>query len=105
MERDPNHTSFWNIADDYIMAGEVEEGTMMGHHCLRAVPGGQFVATVDRSSGVLIVKLPVERVNELIRNGHGAAFAPAGRVFKEWVEVPDQGRWAVLIDESIAFVG
>lgn len=106
MERDPRHEAFWDIADRFITAGSVVEGTMMGHHCLRAATGGGFVATVERSSGDLVVKLDRARVQELIDTGEGRPFAPAGKVFREWVAVeghaPD--RWADLIEESIGFV-
>ena len=46
MERNPDHRAFWALADDLIAEGKVEEGTMMGHHCLRSTQGGGFVATV-----------------------------------------------------------
>jgi len=107
MERNPDHERFWAVADEFIVTGRVEEGTMMGHHCLRATPGGGFVATVERSSGNLVVKLPEDRVADLIRSGRGLAFAPARKVFKEWVAIPsyDAERWSGLIEESIGFVG
>ena len=106
MERRSDHERFWDVADEFIATGRVEEGTMMGYHCLRATPTGGFVATVDRSTGSLVVKLPKERVAELVDSGGGLPFAPAGKTFREWVEIPayDAGDWAQLIDESIAFV-
>lgn len=80
---------------------------MMGHPCLRATSGGGFVATVERSSGNLVVKLPKDRVTDLIGSGEGLAFAPAGKVFSEWVAIPKYSaeRWTELIEKSIAFVG
>ena len=53
------------------------------------------------------MKLPKERVDELIEAGLGETFAPAGRVFKEWVLVPDANRrrWPKLLRDGIAFVG
>ncbi|GMQ85857.1 MAG: hypothetical protein BMS9Abin07_1425 [Acidimicrobiia bacterium] len=107
MKRDADHDRFWNIADDFIATGQVEEGTMMGHHCLRATVGNGLVATVERSSGNLVVKLPRDRVTDLVGSGGGVAFAPAGKVFKEWVAIPayDPDRWSELITESISFVG
>ena len=107
MERHPDHQRFWSVADEFIASGRVEEGTMMGHSCLRATPDGQFVATVERSSGDLVVKLPQYRVGELVGSGQGLPFAPAGKVFKEWVAIPayDADLWSELIEESIAFVG
>lgn len=106
MERNPNHRAFRALADDLIAEARVEEGTMMGHHCLRSTEGGGFVATVERSSGSLVAKLPAARVEELIESGIGVQFAPAGRVFREWVAVSaDQvDRWEALIGESIDFV-
>lgn len=106
MERDPGHEEFWSIADGFIAAGVVEEGTMMGHHCLRVVPGGGFVATVDRSTGDLVAKLPKDRVDGLVGDGVGLPFAPAGRVFTEWVRIPAEASdtWESLLAESIEFV-
>ena len=106
MERKPEHADFWKVGDDFIAEGRVEEGTIMGHHCLRASAGGGFVATVERSSGDLVVKLPATRVEELIDQGEGRPFAPAGKVFREWVAITsdDPDHWAELIEESIDFV-
>ncbi len=106
MERDPEHRNFWDIADDFIASGRVDEGSMMGHHCLRANPGGGFVATVERSSGNLVVKLPKPRVTALVESGEGLSFAPAGKVFREWVAIPvfEPSTWEAYIEESIAFV-
>lgn len=104
MERNPDHSEFWGIADEFIMTGQVEEGTMMGHHCLRSTSGGGFVATVERGTGNLVVKLSKETVAELVESGEGLPFAPAGKVFREWVAIPDQKRWVELVKASIEFV-
>ena len=79
---------------------------MMGHHCLRSAANDGFVATVERSSGNLVVKLPKDRVAALIETGDGEPFAPAKKVFKEWVAIPafDEATWTGLLVESIAFV-
>ncbi len=60
---------------------------------------------VDHRTGDLVVKLDAARVASLISDGTGASFAPAGRVFKEWVAVaePDEDAWRRLIDEALAF--
>ncbi|MEQ8272659.1 MAG: hypothetical protein RMA76_41335 [Deltaproteobacteria bacterium] len=97
---------FWSLADE--LAGEdprVVEGTIMGGRCLRV--GKEFLALVDFKGSGLVVKLPRARVEALIEAGHGEAFAPAGRVFKEWVAIPkpDRRRWRSLLREGIAFVG
>ncbi len=83
---------------------DVTTGTMMGFPCLRVA--GAFFASCDHRTGDLIVKLPRDRVAQLIADGGGAPFAPAGRTFREWVLVDDrdEARWAALIDEAREFV-
>lgn len=104
--RSDEHAQFWDVAEPYLASGAAVEGTMMGHQCLRSAGSGGFVATVERSTGNLVVKLPKERVAELIDAGVGEAFAPAGKVFKEWVALPDfdEERWSELLEESMSFV-
>lgn len=104
--RDDRHEAFWDVAEDFIATGRVVEGTMMGHQCLRSSGSDGFVATVERETGNLVVKLPKARVAELIADGQGLPFAPATKVFKEWVAIPafDETTWRTLIDESIGFV-
>ncbi len=104
--RDDGHDRFWDVAEPFLEEGELVEGTMMGHHCLRSANNDGFVATVERSSGNLVVKLPKDRVAALIEAGDGEPFAPAKKVFKEWVAIPafDEQAWAGLLAESISFV-
>ena len=58
------------------------------------------------TSGQLVVKLPEQRVDELIAGGVGEPFAPAGKVFKEWLAVSgtDEKLWSELMAESQTFV-
>ena len=49
---------------------------------------GRFFASYDSRAESLVVKLPRERVVELIADGTGEPFAPNGRVFREWVTIP-----------------
>jgi hypothetical protein len=95
---------FWQLADEALERDDVDEGTLMGFPCLRV--SGDFFATCEHRSGDLIVKLPRERVEQLIDEGVGAPFAPAGRVFKEWTLVAERDRatWLSLINEAHAFV-
>lgn len=53
----------------------------------------------------LVVKLPRQRVDELVVSGVGRAFDPGhGRVMKEWITVaPDRRRWDELADEARQF--
>lgn len=77
---------------------------MMGFPCLRVA--GAFFASCDPRTGDLIVKLPRDRVQQLLEDGVGHPFAPAGRTFREWVLIDDRDetRWAELIDEARTFV-
>ena len=82
----------------------VSLGTMMGLPCLRV--GGQFFASLDRQTGGLLVKLPAMRVESEIAKERGEAFAPNGRVFREWLRVPHVGsrRWAAYLRQAHRFV-
>ncbi len=95
---------FWKLADPLLRKPEISEGTLMGFPCLRV--DGEFFATCDHRMGDLIVKLSRDRVQELIDEGVGEPFAPAGRVFREWVFVRgrDAKRWRALMREAIEFV-
>lgn len=94
---------FWDLVEPLYDA-HVTRSTMMGFPCVRF--DGAFFASLDHRSGDLIVKLPKGRVAELIEDGAGVPFAPAGRTFKEWVSIPteDGNTWSALIAEAQAFV-
>ncbi len=94
-------TAFWQLADVLIAEGKAERGTMMRMECLRTK--GKFVAGIA-FEGELVVKLSRERVAELVSSGKGQAFAPAGKVFKEWVAFAtyDRQQWDAMIREACA---
>ena len=98
------HELFSKLADHLSADPAVTRSTMMGYPCLRI--NGAFFACTERASGHLIVKLPADRVIELIASGAGVPFAPNGKVFREWVAlpVPDHDEWAALLAEAQAFV-
>lgn len=99
-------TLFWQLAADLQKRDpRIAEGTIMNGRCLRV--GKEFLALVDYKGSGLVVKLPRERVAELIESGVGKPFAPGGKVFKEWLSVPspDRALWRKLLIEGIAFVG
>jgi hypothetical protein len=96
---------FWELIEELQLEDpRVEEGTIMGGRCARVA--GEFLGLVDFKRSGLVVKLPRERVAELIDQGVGQSFAPAGKVFTEWVSVPERDRrkWRSLLKEGIAFV-
>jgi len=63
---------FWDAAAPLLGEGVLEEGTIMGSGCVRAA--GEFVAMPHHMGPGIVVKLPRERVDELIESGEGASF-------------------------------
>jgi hypothetical protein len=88
------------LTDDLLYDPVVGRSTMMGLPCVRRA--GRVFAAFDTSSDSLVVKLPRERVAALIAGGTGEPFAPNGRVFREWVTIPepDRGGWERLLAEA-----
>ena len=103
--KEEGHALFWNVAAEWLSKPEVSKSTMMGFPCLRL--DGQFFASVHREQGSLIVKVPASRVQELVNSEQGVSFAPAGRVFREWVAIPvsNSDTWPERMAEAYAFVG
>jgi hypothetical protein len=91
------------LTDDLLYDPAVGRSTMMGYPCVRRA--GRFFASFDARAEALVVKLPRERVTELIADGTGEPFSPNGRVFREWVLIPepDPGVWEQLLDEARDF--
>jgi hypothetical protein len=91
---------FWELVEPMYADPAVHRSSMMGLPCVRL--HGRFFASLDRRSGALLVKLPAQRVGQLIAAGHGEPFAPAGRTFREWVALPrpDRRRWRSLLAEA-----
>jgi len=67
------------------------------------VKGKIFAMMTPR--GEFVVKLPRERVDELVRAGAGQRFEPGpGRVMKEWIALAGQeARWVDLAREARQF--
>ena len=96
---------FWDLIDELREHDDrIEEGKIMGGRCARVA--GEFLGLVDYKNSGMVLKLPRTRVDELIAQGIGEPFAPAGKVFREWVATakPDRRRWSELLDEAVAFV-
>lgn len=104
MTNEAHENLFWALAARLSEENpRVVESTIMNGPCLRV--GDEFLALVDFKGSGMVVKLPRDRVAELIEAGVGRSFAPAGRVFKEWVSIPDADEvlWADLLREGVAF--
>jgi hypothetical protein len=91
------------LTDDLLYDSAIGRATMMGQPCVRLA--GKFLASYDAKERCLVVKLPRERVTELVEQGVGESFAPAGRVFREWVALPtaDRAQWQRLLAEAVDF--
>jgi hypothetical protein len=91
------------LTDDLLYDPAVGRSTMMGYPCMRRA--GRFFASFDTQAEALVVKLPRERVAELVADRTGEPFAPNGRVFREWVRLPepDPEVWERLLAEAREF--
>ncbi|CAN5746983.1 hypothetical protein BH23CHL2_BH23CHL2_14490 [soil metagenome] len=94
---------FWQLAGELYADEAVTRSTMMGFPCLRVK--GAFFASLDHHEHHLIVKLSAGRVNEIVEAEDGLSFAPNGRVFREWVAIPepDEDSWRNYLLEAKAF--
>lgn len=96
---------FEQIVARFLPDPAVTEGTGFGSSPGLRVNGKIFAMLLR---GELIVKLPRERVEELVAARTGTPFDPGhGRVMKEWATVPARhsDAWDQLANESFEFVG
>jgi TfoX/Sxy family transcriptional regulator of competence genes len=95
---------FEEVSDELVARrGGVERGRIL--HSVGVKTGGKFFAFVAK--GDLVVKLPRDRVAELIANGTGRVFdAGKGRPMKEWVRLSpgDKTVCAAYAEEARSFV-
>ena len=81
-----------------------QEGKGFGSSALK-VGGRIFAMLTPRSE--FVVKLPRQRVDQLIQSGDGLAFdAGKGRPMKEWLVIPASSSvdWSSLTEKALAFV-
>jgi TfoX/Sxy family transcriptional regulator of competence genes len=105
-DRSAPHEDFADIvhalaSTDGVSVGSGRRG--FGSDALQA--DGRIFAMARR--GGLVLKLPSERVAELVASGDGEPFDTGkGRPMKEWVVVSPQAgtRWLELAREALAFV-
>jgi TfoX/Sxy family transcriptional regulator of competence genes len=95
---------FDDVVAEFAGREGVDAGRMFASEGLK-VDGRIFAMAVR---GRLVVKLPRDRVGELVDAGSGERFDPGhGRLMKEWVSVPpsDSASWVGLAEEAYRFVG
>jgi hypothetical protein len=93
------------IATSQLATRGVTAGTGFGKTEGLRISGKIFAML---AGGELVVKLPKERVDELVDAGVAKRFdAEKGRPMKEWASVAPSAsrRWKALVDEARAFVG
>src|SRR5207248_4966815 len=84
--------------------GVRQEGKGFGSSALKV--NGRIFAMLS-SRGEFVVKLPRERVGQLIASGDAVAYdAGKGRPLKEWLALPPGSRldWSALAEEALTFV-
>ena len=93
------------IAKAQLASREVTAGTGFGKTEGLRISGKIFAMLVGSE---LVVKLPKDRVDELVDAGVAKRFdAGKGRPMKEWASVSSSAsrRWKDLVEEARAFVG
>jgi len=92
------------VVDSFKRESDVSSAKMFGATGLRK--GAKFFAMLYK--GNLVVKLPAERVEELVKSKKGKPFDPGhGRIMKEWVAIEPSGNkqeWLALAQEASRFV-
>ena len=91
------------IADELLTRPGVDRGSMFGSEGIRI--RGKVFAIVGHA-GDLIVKLPTERIDELIGESAGKRLVMAQRPMREWMRVDRRrsDRWRAIAAEAYDFV-
>ena len=94
---------FAPIVTAFARDRQVKCGRMFSSNSVLNVNGKIFAML---TKGNLVVKLPKDRVDEMVSSGHGTHFDPGnGRLMKEWVVVgPGKVNWIDLAKEACGFV-
>jgi hypothetical protein len=96
--------AFEAIAARLMKVAGVTAGPMFGARALK-VQEKVFAMVVK---GDLVVKLPRERVEQMVSSSYGRRFDPGhGRLMREWVAIPLglKASWPRLVREAKDFVG
>jgi TfoX/Sxy family transcriptional regulator of competence genes len=91
----------WDELVEGAEGGAVSRGSMFGSQGLRT--GKKFFAVWWHDQ--LVLKLPPERMRELVDGGTATPFEPMeGRPMNGWAVVSPTADWPPLVEEARAFV-
>jgi hypothetical protein len=96
---------FDRLSGSHLVDPAVTQGTGFGSSPGLRVNGKIFAMLVRDE---LVVKLPKDRVDQLVASGAASRFDPGhGRIMMEWASVPTSGSrsWERLMVEAKQFVG
>jgi len=88
------------LCDELLASPGVSIGRALSNEGLMV--GGKLFAFQRRDN--FVVKLPVDRVAEVVGSGDGVVAVMGTRVMKQWVELPPSADWSSYANESCAFV-
>jgi hypothetical protein len=94
-------TDPWQALVERTEGGPVTRGTMFGSQGLRT--GRKFFAIWWHEQ--LVVKLPADRLQELVASGEGEVFEPMpGRPMNGWVLLQGSAEWDAVVTAARAHV-
>jgi hypothetical protein len=79
----------------------VERALLFGFDCLRI--NGKVFAKLH--NGLLVMKLPADRITALVDSGQANAYALRGRLLKEWGVISTSDDIIALAEEARVFTG
>jgi len=88
------------LCDELLASPGVTIGRALSNEGLMV--GGKLFAFLRRDC--LVVKLPVDRVAEVVEAGTGEQALMGTRTMKQWVELPQPTEWASYAKESCDYV-
>jgi len=102
-EASPVPASFAPVVSAFARDRSVTRGKMFSSSNVLSV-NGKIFAMLTR--GKLVVKLPRQRVDELVAARVGTYFDPGhGRLMKQWISIsPGRAAWVELAKDACAFV-
>jgi hypothetical protein len=103
----PDHKTYSSIVNELLSDPRVTEGNLFGVPVLK-IGGKPFAGLYEKD---LVVKLGIDRVQEMLKSKAGAQFDPSGRnhPMKEWIRIKEPAtqskkKWLTLAVEARSFV-